>query len=107
MDFRLTREQESFKDSFGSFCRDEIASRARETDTTGQVPPEAWNALVKSGYLKFFHPEDVGGRPLDPISLAIAMESLSHACASTAWKATIDSNVCGRVFARLGKPKHR
>ncbi len=102
----LSPEERRAADDFAEFCRSQLAPHAVATDTQGQVPPEAWRLLAGRGYLRFFHEAAVGGLGLGPAPLALAMESLSGTCASLAWKATISSNVCGRVLAKLGRPAH-
>ncbi len=97
----------AFAERFGAFCRDHVQPRAAEVDATGKIPDDLWSKVAESGYLRFFHPKEIGGIELEPESVGAAMELLSGACPSTAWKATISSNICARVFARHGTPEHR
>jgi butyryl-CoA dehydrogenase len=107
MDFELSQEQRRFGDSFSEFCRERIETQAMATDLSGRVGDEVWRALADRDYLRFFHAKELGGLGLDPVCMAMAMESLGQACASTAWMATISSNLCGRVLARHGSARHR
>ncbi|GAC1569961.1 MAG: acyl-CoA dehydrogenase [Polyangiales bacterium] len=106
MDYALSADQRSFKIEFERFCEERIRPRARETDRAGAVPQESWDDLVKTGFLGFFHPPELGGSSLEPIKQAIALESLAKACASTFWTATISSLLCGKLLYSLCRPKH-
>src|SRR5262245_26240338 len=107
MDFSLSDEQRGFARSFEQLCRERIAPRAREADQQGVLSRQSWNDLIASGYLKLFHPKELGGSGADGITQAIAMECLAKACASTMWVATISSALCGKILHNLCGPQHR
>ncbi len=92
---------------FAEVCRDLIAPRAAEMDAAGAIPADVWAALVESGYMRFFHAEAVGGLGLGPEDLVVALELLGAACPALAWKATVSSNICGRVLAQHGSAAQR
>ncbi|MEU7553003.1 acyl-CoA dehydrogenase family protein [Streptomyces sp. NPDC044571] len=85
-----------------------IAARATETDATGDIPPQNWKDLIDSGYLRLFHPPELGGTGADGPALAEAMEALAGACSSTYWSATVSALLCGKLISTYGDPgKHR
>lgn len=88
-------------------CRERIAPRAADVDRAARLPPETWQDLVESGYLRLFHPVEVGGSAADGLTIAAAMERLARACASTFWVATISSLLCGKLLDELCGPRHR
>jgi alkylation response protein AidB-like acyl-CoA dehydrogenase len=106
MDFALTAEQQAFKDRFGAFCRERIAPRAAAADREGRLPSATWADLREVGYFQMFHPPAIGGSGADGITLALAMESLGAACASTLWAATISTALCGKILHNLCGPRH-
>lgn len=106
MDFALTPQQRAFRADFEDLCRRRIAPRARETDRAGALPAENWRELVAAGYPRLFHAPALGGTGADGITLAIAMEALARACASTFWSVTISAAVCGKVLSDLCRPHH-
>mgnify|MGYP002148042724 CR=1 FL=1 len=63
--------------------------------------------FVSSRYLRFFHPEELGGLGLGSEDLVVALELLGAACPALAWKATVSANICGRVLAQHGSAEHR
>ena len=91
---------------FAELCRERIEPRAAEIDAAAAIPAEVWAALAESGYLRFFHPEALGGLGLGSEDLVVALELLGAACPALAWKATVSANICGRVLAQHGSPEH-
>jgi|SRR5215475_383515 len=85
-----------------------IAARAADADAAGAVPEENWRDLVESGYLRVFHPTEIGGLGVDGVVQAMAMESLARACPSTFWSATMSALVCSKLIHTYGDPaSHR
>src|SRR5215475_2744210 len=81
-----------------------IAARAADADAAGAVPEENWRDLVESGYLRVFHPTEIGGLGVDGVVQAMAMESLARACPSTFWSATMSALVCSKLIHTYGDP---
>jgi alkylation response protein AidB-like acyl-CoA dehydrogenase len=79
-----------------------IASRAAETDATGRIPAQNWKEIVDSGYLRLFHPPEIGGSGADALAQADAMESLARACPGTYWSATVSALLCGKLISTYG-----
>jgi alkylation response protein AidB-like acyl-CoA dehydrogenase len=105
MTFDLDGPHHAFALRFAGGCRG-IAARSRETDELAAVPAQNWQDLVDAGYLGLFHPPKWGGSDADGLSLALAMEQLARACASTFWAASISTLLCGRMLADLCSPAH-
>ena|SRR5215475_1348598 len=85
-----------------------IATRAATADETGTVPEENWRDLAESGYLRVFHPTEIGGPGVDGVVQAMAMETLARACPSTFWSATMSALVCAKLIHTYGHlPDHR
>ena len=105
MSFDLDESLRAFSLRFSDACRG-IAARARETDERAVVPTQSWRDLADAGYLGLFHARRFGGSDADGHCLAIAMEQLARACASTFWTATISTLLCGRMLADLCTPVH-
>jgi alkylation response protein AidB-like acyl-CoA dehydrogenase len=82
-----------------------IAARAAHTDRANELPAENWRDVIASGYLGLFHSAPMGSGA-DAIHLALAMDQLARACASTFWTATISTLLCGRMLADLCTPEH-
>jgi alkylation response protein AidB-like acyl-CoA dehydrogenase len=102
----LSPAQAEFQRGFAGFCRERIAPRAREADRGGHISAATWQDLAAVGYLGLFHPVARGGSGADAVTLAIAMESLARACASTFWSASISTSLCGKFLDELCRPSH-
>lgn len=83
-----------------------IARRAEEADRQGRIPPENWKDIIDSGYLRLFHPREVGGLGADGRTQAMAMESLARACGGTYWSATMSTLLGGKLISTYGGPEH-
>src|SRR5262249_4298258 len=79
-----------------------IAARAAAADAAGAVPADNWREIVDSGYLRVFHPTEIGGLGMDGVTQARAMESLARACPSTFWSATMSALVCAKLIHTYG-----
>lgn len=106
MSFDLDEPLRAFELRFANACSG-IAARARETDERAAIPAQNWRDLADAGYLGLFHARHHGGSEADGRHLAIAMDQLARACASTFWAATISTLLCGRMLADLCSPTHQ
>src|SRR5262244_1378543 len=79
-----------------------IAARAAAADAAGAVPDENWHDIAESGYLRVFHPVEIGGLGVDGVTQAMAMETLARACPSTFWSATMSALVCAKLIHTHG-----
>jgi alkylation response protein AidB-like acyl-CoA dehydrogenase len=85
---------------------DGIAARAARTDATATIPPENWQDLKDSGYLRLFHPPHLGGTGADATTQALAMEALARACSGTYWSATVSALLCAKLISTYGDERH-
>ncbi|MGW4366514.1 acyl-CoA dehydrogenase family protein [Nocardia takedensis] len=74
-----------------------IAARAADTDADGRIPEQNWRELRESGYLRLFHPREIGGLGADAATQAAALEALATACPGTYWAATVSTLLCGKL----------
>ncbi len=79
-----------------------IAQRATAADEAGEVSRESWQEIVDSGYLRVFHPKEIGGLGVDGVTQAQAMEALARACGGTYWSATMSTLLCGKLISTYG-----
>ncbi|MGW9434911.1 acyl-CoA dehydrogenase family protein [Streptomyces sp. NPDC055607] len=79
-----------------------VAARAAETDAAGGISAQNWKEVVDSGYLRLFHPRDIGGSGADALTQAEAMESFARACPATYWAATVSALLCGKLISTYG-----
>src|SRR6202453_539861 len=81
--FALSDEQEALREAVRALADDKIAPRAAEVDRTSEFPWHVYEALVKSDLHAVHIPEACGGAGADAISVAIVIEEVAGACASS------------------------
>lgn len=83
MDFRLSEEQLMLKDMVRKIAEKEFAPRAAELDEREEFSWENKKVLEENGLLGIQIPEEYGGANAGMVSLAIVIEEVARACAST------------------------
>jgi butyryl-CoA dehydrogenase len=83
MNFDLTNDQKMLQDQVRKFAQTVLAPLAPEIDKSGEFPWPNLKKMAQLGLLGIIVPEQYGGSGFDFVSLAIAIEEISHVCAST------------------------
>jgi len=83
MNFDLTENQKLIQDMMRKFAKEELEPKAAEYDKTCEFPNENIKKLAELGILGMVVPEQYGGAGFDFVSLAVTVEEISRACAST------------------------
>src|ERR671915_719485 len=81
LSFRLSDEQEAFRQSVRQLAQDKIAPRAAEIDESDEYPEDIDDLLVESGLAGVSYPEEHGGAGGGAVELALLMEEISRVCA--------------------------
>jgi alkylation response protein AidB-like acyl-CoA dehydrogenase len=102
MDFSLNEERAQLIAELDRRFSAGVAVRAVAADEAGAVPAENWPEIADSGYLRVFHPREIGGLGVDGVTQAMAMETLAKACPSTFWSATMSALVCAKLIHTYG-----
>lgn len=84
MDFKLTEEQQHFKQSAREFAENELTPFAAEWDEKHIFPIPTLRKAAKLGFAALYVREDVGGTQLSRLDSAIIFEELAAGCVSTA-----------------------
>jgi len=84
MDFKLTNEQEMWKQALHEFCAAEVRPKAPEMDANATFNRQAVEKMGPLGLLGLNIAEEYGGTGIDAISAAIAIEELGWSCGGTA-----------------------
>lgn len=79
----LSKQHQSFREEVRSFALQELEPRACACDATGEFVRQNVEAMARRGYLGIPWPQELGGKGLDYLSYAIAVEEISRVCAST------------------------
>jgi alkylation response protein AidB-like acyl-CoA dehydrogenase len=80
MDFSLTEEQISLRNTVIRFSRETLNDGAIERDRDQTFSRELWRKCGEIGLLGLPVPEEYGGSGLDPLSTALTLEALGYGC---------------------------
>jgi len=83
MDLSFTNDQLMVRNMAREFATKELEPKAAEIDEKGEFPHDSIKKMAELGMLSMTIPEKYGGAAFDFMSLAIAIEEISRACAST------------------------
>ncbi len=81
--FRLTDEQEMLRDAVRVLADDRVAPRAAEIDKSGEFPEDMRRLLADHDILALPFPTEHGGLGGELLTVCLAVEQLSRACATT------------------------
>lgn len=83
MDFHLTEEQETLRDTCRQLAAD-FAERTAQHDREASAPAENYEALKQAGLFGLTVPKELGGLGAGFLTWTIAAEELAQGCPSTA-----------------------
>ena len=81
--YRLTEEQQLLRDAVRVLADERVAPRAAEIDRTGEFPEDLRRLLAAQDVLALPFPTEHGGLGAELLSVCLAIEQLSRACATT------------------------
>lgn len=80
MDFALSEEQTLLRSAIARFAQQVLSVGAVERDREMAFPRDLWRRCGEMGLHGLVVPEAYGGRGLDPLSTAIALDALGYGC---------------------------
>jgi alkylation response protein AidB-like acyl-CoA dehydrogenase len=83
MSVRLTQEQIALRDAVRELADEKIAPRAAQIDASGEFPWDVVELLARHDVLALPFPEEYGGLGGDLLSVCLAVEQISRACATS------------------------
>jgi alkylation response protein AidB-like acyl-CoA dehydrogenase len=107
MNFDPTPEQQAFLESVRVVVREEIAPRAARWDADGVWPAEVLPALAATGLFGVYAPREHGGRGLDTVSYALAIEELSSELPALGIAVSVNNSLVANPIARFGTPAQK
>ena len=84
LSFKLSDEQEAFRQSIRQLVEDKIAPRAAEIDEADEYPWDIDELFVKNGFAGVSYPEEHGGSGGGAVELCLLVEEISRASAGVA-----------------------
>lgn len=107
MNFELTNDQKMLRDEVRKFAENELTPLAPEIDISGEFPMGSIKKLADMGLLGIVVPEKYGGSEFDFVSLAIAIEEISRACASTGVITAVNNSLCTYPILTFGNEEQK
>jgi alkylation response protein AidB-like acyl-CoA dehydrogenase len=107
MDFRLTPEQEQFRESVRRFAEKHLAAGARERAHSPDYPWDVAKLMAAQGLLGITVPEADGGQGGALIDAVIAIETVASACPRSADVVQAGNFGPIRVLAEYGTPDQK
>jgi len=81
--FALSPEHDALRESVRALADEKIAPHAARVDQSAEFPQEAYDALVKADLHAVHIPQEYDGGGADAIAVAIVIEEVARACASS------------------------
>jgi alkylation response protein AidB-like acyl-CoA dehydrogenase len=107
MDFRLTEEQEFFRNAVADTVDRLIMPHVERIDQTDEFPWDLWREFTGLGYLGLRYPEELGGMNADMVTCMIFYEEIARGSVGFA-QAVIMNMLMGTHFLyRFGSPAVR
>ncbi len=107
MDFELNQDQKLVQEMVRKFAANELEPLAAEIDKTREFPWSTIKKMAGLGLLGVITPEEYGGSGLDFLSLAIAVEEISKACASTGVIVAVNNSLAAYPILAFGNDDQR
>lgn len=107
MNFDLTNDQKMLQDQVKKFADSVLAPVAPDLDKSGEFPRDNIKKMAELGLLGIIVPEEYGGSGFDYISLAIAIEEISRACASTGVIVAVNNSLVGYPIMQFGSEEQK
>ncbi len=107
MNFDLTSDQKMLQDQVKKFADSVLAPVAPDIDKSAEFPWDNIKKMAKLGLLGIIISEEYGGAGFDYISLAIAIEEISRACASTGVIVAVNNSLVGYPIMQFGSEEQK
>src|SRR5689334_25375919 len=100
MNFDPTPEQQVFLVEVRALVSERIAPHALRWDTQGKWPAEVLPGLARAGLFGIYAPREHGGRGLDTVSYALAIEELSSELPALGIALSVNNSLVANPIAR-------
>ncbi len=107
MDFELDEQLLLIRKTAREFADAEVAPTADRRDREHSFPRAEFDAAAELGFAGMLVPEEFGGSGLGTMSLAIVIEEISRACASTGVTLSVHNSLACSPIVRHGTPEQK
>ena len=102
MEFELQEDQRIIRDMARDFAAKELAPRAKRHDKEERIDPDLFGMIGEMGFWGLSIPEEYGGFDAGNLGLAIVLEELNHACASTGVTVSVHASLVSTPVVKFG-----
>ncbi len=102
MDFELSSEQQTVRDTFARFCDEKIVPQAEAIDEAHAFPWELFRELGELGFFGMRYPEADGGSAMDLNSFCLALTEIARGSMSLAGAVAMQSLMGTKFLHMLG-----
>jgi butyryl-CoA dehydrogenase len=108
MDFKLTEDEEMFRQMFAQFAEKEVEPLAEEIDKKEEIPSALIQKAAEQGFFGAIIPEEpYYGAGLDTLSYLLMLEELGKHCASTALTVHVHNTLATRPILLHGTDEQK
>ncbi len=102
MEYNLSEEHRMIRDTAREFAQKEIAPVADELDREERFPREIIRKLADLGFLGMLVPQEYGGNAMGNLALALVLEEINRACASTGVTVSVHNSLVSAPIVHWG-----
>jgi len=102
MDFELSQEQLTVRDTFSRFCDEKVAPQAEAIDEAHEFPGQLFRELGDMGFFGMRYPESDGGSGMDLNSFCLALTEIARGSMSLAGAVAMQSLMGTKFLHMLG-----
>jgi butyryl-CoA dehydrogenase len=107
MDFQLNDELTLVRDMARDFAEGELLPRATKHDRQGFIDREVFQKMTELGLWGLTVPEAYGGAGMGNMALAVVLEEVNRACASTGVTLSVHNSLLGAPINKFGNEAQR
>jgi butyryl-CoA dehydrogenase len=107
MNFELDSNQKLIQEMVREFSVNELEPTAVEIDKSREFPWTNIKKMAELGLLGIIIPEEYGGGGMDYVSLAVAVEEISHGCASTGVIVAVNQTLTAYPIMQFGTEEQK
>lgn len=107
MEFDLQEDHRLIRDMARDFAANELAPRATRHDREEQIDPDLFGMMGELGLFGLSIPEQYGGFDAGSLGLALVLEELNHACASTGVTVSVHASLVCTPIVKFGTDEQK
>ncbi len=107
MDFAFNEQETLVRDMARNFAESELLPRASKMDRQGHLDADLFGKIADLGLWGLTIPEAYGGAGMGNAELAIVLEELNRACASTGVTLSVHNSLLGAPILKFGTEEQK